>query len=228
MVPTPPVGSPTLLLFPTQLERERFADQGGLPTGLALDELCGFGPIAAAARASQLLARLQPARVVLIGIAGSYDPERLPIGTAWEFSGVALHGVGVGEGREFRGPPALGFPQWPAAEPADHVEDRIALRHGEGAECDAGLLLTTCAASDSLEQAALRRSGFPDAVAEDMEGFGVALACSLERTPLRIVRGISNRVGDRDPSSWRIPAALAAARRTVRDILADPVWGRGE
>lgn len=226
MISTPPLGSPTLLLFPTQLERERFSDQGGLPAGLALRELCGFGPIAAAARTSQLLARLKPARVVLIGIAGSYDCEERPIGTAWEFSEVALHGVGVGEGPEFRGPPALGFPQWPAADAADAVEDRIRLPQGAERDGDAGLLLTTCAASDSREQAALRRSAFPEAGAEDMEGFGVALACALERTPLRIVRGISNRVGDRDPATWRIPAALAAARRTVRGILEDVDWSR--
>jgi nucleoside phosphorylase len=57
-----------------------------------------------------------------------------------------------------------------------------------------------------------------------MEGFGVALACALERVPLAIVRGISNLVGDREPARWRIPAALAAARRLGLECLADEAW----
>jgi nucleoside phosphorylase len=52
-----------------------------------------------------------------------------------------------------------------------------------------------------------------------MEGFGVALACALARTRLAIVRGFSNRVGDRDSRHWRIPAALAAARRLTLEVL---------
>jgi nucleoside phosphorylase len=52
-----------------------------------------------------------------------------------------------------------------------------------------------------------------------MEGFGVALACALARTRLVVVRGFSNRVGERDSRSWRIPLALAAARELVLGCL---------
>ncbi|MFM8578800.1 MAG: hypothetical protein ACKOCN_08370, partial [Planctomycetaceae bacterium] len=52
---------------------------------------------------------------------------------------------------------------------------------------------------------------FPGAVAEDMEGFGVAMACRLVGVPLTIVRGISNIAGDRDTRQWRIRESLAAA-----------------
>jgi len=45
------------------------------------------------------------------------------------------------------------------------------------------------------------------------------MACDLADVPLRIVRGISNRVGDRDSSNWRIPGALAAARRLAIELL---------
>jgi futalosine hydrolase len=59
-----------------------------------------------------------------------------------------------------------------------------------------------------------------------MEGFAVAAACALEGIPLRIVRGISNEVGDRRPEHWRIPAALAAARERALEVLVAPA-GRG-
>ena len=200
---------------------------------MALQELSGFGPVAAAARTAQLLAVLRPRRVLLLGIAGAYDIERHPIGSALEFSEVALDGVGVGEGRGFRGPPAIGFPQWPGrpvrGQPDDGgdedlvgaVHDRLLLGAGGGE----GLLLTTCAASASPAEAAVRLERFPEALAEDMEGFAVALACALEGVPLCIVRGISNQVGVRDPAHWRIPAALAAARRAALERLVAEDWG---
>lgn len=208
------------MLVPTDLERRRLADLGGLGRGLALEHTGGFGAVAAAARSMQLLAALRPARVLLLGIAGSFDPERHPIGSALEFGAVAIDGIGAGEGPRTRGPSALGFPQWPGSGDGRlrAIEERLPL----AAPADAPLLLTTCAASDGPEHAALRRSRFPTAAAEDMEGFAVALACALAGVPLRIVRGISNEVGLRDPRAWRIPAALGAARELALTILAQP------
>jgi futalosine hydrolase len=43
-----------------------------------------------------------------------------------------------------------------------------------------------------------------------MEGFGVASAAALAGLPFAEVRTISNLVGPRDRSAWRISAALAA------------------
>ena len=218
--PTPSAGSATLLLIPTDLERRRFLDRGGLPPGLAQVELCGFGPVAAAARGAELIARLRPARVLLVGIAGAYDTVTHPVGEAFEFAEVAVEGIGVGSGAELMSPPDLGFPQWPGSDVGaggQRIDVRLPLASGES---DGPLLLTTCAASAHDAQAALRRAHFPEACAEDMEGFGVAMACSLAGVPLRIVRGISNQVGDRDSSHWRIPGALASARRLAVELLA--------
>lgn len=220
-------GRPTLILVPTEVERRRLADQGGFAQAGALEALCGFGPIAASARTSQLLARLSPARVVLVGIAGTYDAALLPVGSAVEFDAVAIEGIGAGEGRGLAGPLALGFPQWPGGAESEPIHDRIVLSSGISADPGAlrdrtrsALLLTTCAASDSAHQAGVRRERFPEALAEDMEGFAVAFACALHGVPVHVVRGISNVVGDRDPTHWRIPAALAAARLVALDVLA--------
>ncbi|MCB9915898.1 MAG: futalosine hydrolase [Planctomycetes bacterium] len=211
-------GSPTLVLVPTELELRRLEDFGGLPRGAGLVRLCGFGPVAAAARTMQLLAELRPARVLLVGIAGTYDEAAVPIGAAREFVAVGLAGVGAGEGEGFQGPPALGFPQWPGSPgtTAHPVNDTLPLAAGAGAR---GLLLTTCAASADAAMAARRRAAFPAALCEDMEGFGVALACALARVPLRVVRGASNLVGDRDAAHWRLPAALEAARCLAHEVL---------
>ena len=205
----------TLILVPTQLELARLEDSGGFPPEHAWTAVCGFGVAAAAARTADLLARHAPKQVLLVGIAGAYDIETHPTGTALAFNAVASHGIGAGEGDSFQGPSSLGFPQWPASEEAGAVEDLIELQTPGGD----GLLLTTCAASDSAERASKLLELHPGALAEDMEGFGVALACHLARTPCWIVRGISNQVGDREPTHWRIPTALSAARRHALELL---------
>lgn len=225
----PTAGSPTLVLVPTDVERRRLDDHGGFDAGLGVVALCGFGPIAAAARTAELVATLRPSRVVLVGIAGTFEPELLPIGRALAFDAVAVEGIGAGEGRDLAGPAALGFPQWPGAGGAEAIHDRIVLAQSRVRDPEnlrdrarTALLLSTCAASASPQQAALRRERFPEALAEDMEGFAVALACALAGVPCQIVRGVSNVVGDRDPAHWRIPAALAAARLCALDVLRRP------
>ena len=120
----------------------------------------------------------------------------------------------MGEGAAHRAPPQLGFPQWPGDGTRAPIEDRLALAHAGGP-----LLLTTTAASADDRDADLRRQRFPQARAEDMEGFAVALACALADVPLEIVRGISNQVGDREPGRWSIPRALAAARELALELL---------
>jgi futalosine hydrolase len=197
------MGDPrTLLLVPTELEFARLEELGGFGASGARVELCGFGPVAAAARAAQLIARHSPAEVLLVGIAGSYDPARLALGSATSFREVALDGSG-----------GTGFPQWPARDGVAAIHERLPLRPARGA-C-AALLLTVSSATVPA-----RRELLPGAAAEDMEGFGVAIACALARLPCTIVRGISNAVGERDHARWRIGEALAAARTLALAELA--------
>lgn len=209
-------GAPTLVLVPTALELARIEDLGGLGPTVLL-QLCGFGPIAAGVRTAELLARLTPARVILVGVAGAYDIARDPLGSALEFGSVAVTGVGVGAGADHVPPPTLGFPQWPARE---HPARAAVFDQLDLALPGAPLLLTTCAASANAAEAHERRARFPAARAEDMEGFAVALACSLAGVPLSIVRGISNAVGDRVREHWSLPRALSGARELALRVVA--------
>jgi futalosine hydrolase len=63
----------------------------------------------------------------------------------------------------------------------------------------------------------------PDAVAEGMEGFGVATAAVDAGVPFGEVRTISNLVGPRDRAGWRIPDALAALTELGR-VLGKLGW----
>ena len=204
------MAAPPLLLVPTAPERERLQALGSID-GRTL-ELCGFGPIAAAARTASLLARSGSDRVLLLGIAGTFEPEELALGSAATFDAVHLDGVGAGEGASRLSAAAMGFAHWEDEE--GPLGDSLPLH----ASRPAGSLLTVCAASATREQAEERRAR-TGASAEDMEAFGVALACRLHGARLTVIRGVSNHAGDRDAGSWRIGAALEAAHRLALEIL---------
>lgn len=216
----------TLIVVPTPLEHEQLEPRlSSVVDGeQVVFEVCGFGPIAAAARTMQLIASLDPLQVILVGIAGAFGDET-KIGTATCFRRVACDGIGVGMREDFVSASAIGWNQWMSAvdetNPQSHaIGDQIELpcRSHDGFEVSTELL-TVCAASAKASEADLRRQRYPQAVAEDMEGFGVAMACRLAGVPLQIVRGLSNRAGDRDKANWEIKASLEAASELALKIL---------
>lgn len=216
-----------LILIPTEIERRLL-----MPSLAALSradtavELCGFGIVAAAARTAQLIAGLRPRRVILVGIAGRLD-DRLALGTATLFESVACHGIGVGSGPAFVPAATLGWQQWPGdAGDGDAGDgDVLPCAVPDGGEPDRAslprerLLLTVTAAAAGPDDVSFRKAIYPEASAEEMEGFAVALACRLFRIPCTIIRGISNTAGDRDKAHWQIEAPLAAAADLVLRLL---------
>ncbi len=214
-----------LIVVPTDFERRLVAPLLAVhaPVDTAV-ELCGFGIAAAAARTSQLIAALRPERVILVGIAGRLD-DRVAIGEAMLFDAVACYGIGAGTGRRFIPAGALGWPHWTGdpTDAASAVGDVLPCAALEQADLlHAPLLLTVAAAAADDEDVRLRKRLFPEASAEEMEGFAVALACRLANVPCQIVRGISNTAGDRDTANWKTKAALeSAADLTLRLLKAN-------
>jgi futalosine hydrolase len=74
----------------------------------------------------------------------------------------------------------------------------------------AGPILTVSTVTGTAATARRLTARYPGAVAEAMEGFGVATAAAFEGVPFVEVRAISNLVGPRDRAAWRIDAALSA------------------
>jgi futalosine hydrolase len=191
-------------------------------------QLCGFGPVAAAARTSQLIAEHRPARIILVGIAGAIGPS-LSVGSATAFDEVACFGIGAGSGQDFQSASNLGWNQWDSgvggAEPRLLISDELPLLHasieGLSDESLKRQLLSCCSASGCPEDVALKSRHFPNAVAEDMEAFGVSMAASLMNVPVQVVRGISNEAGDRRLSQWKIKESLGNAAELVLRLIAD-------
>jgi futalosine hydrolase len=173
-------------------------------------EICGFGQVVAVARTMQLLMANTFDSVVLVGIAGALSDD-ITIGSAIQFGTVYCDGIGVGQGAAHRSAMEMGWQQWPHKP---MIEDAIQLSKLQHEHALPGLV-SVLAASATPAEAAWRRSRFPHGKAEDMEGFGVAVACRLANVPLTIVRGISNRAGDRDHTNWNIAGSLEQAMQLI-------------
>ena len=233
-----------LLLIPTDLEWRllqpnlRRVDGPGDAAAWTWEQgpvrLCGFGLIVSAARTAALIRELQPRGVVLAGIAGSLS-DSLALGRAYEFSRIAVDGLGVGidcpaeagGDANYRTSDQMGWPQWPGSIDSPRIGDRIDLRpDGDATATDRTIpanphtdwgLLSVCAAAADRAHADRRRARYAEMSAEDMEGFAVAAACALAGIPLRVIRGISNRAGDRNVGGWRIEAALGAVAQLLNE-----------
>jgi len=206
---------------PTEIERQHLASQPRF-NAYGPSELCGFGPVSAAARTTSQIAIHKPDRVLLIGIAGTFNTSVLPVGDAALLPRVIMHGIGVGTDETFVPAGEMGFQHWPGQGEESPIGDELVLSTPRSSI--SGSLLTCSAASASTKDMRHRLVRYPDVVAEDMEGYAVALACRLEHVPLVIVRGISNVVGDRQSKNWQIPQALIAAWAVAEEVIDCSSW----
>ncbi|MGW8886610.1 futalosine hydrolase [Streptomyces sp. NPDC055749] len=166
----------------------------------------GAGPAAAAASAAFALAAA-PAPYELIvsaGIGGGFAPAA-PVGSLVVASGIVAADLGAETPDGFVPVAGLGFGRDRYLSPVRLVRD-IAAATG----AVSGEVLTVSTVTGSAARAAALLAAHPDAVAEAMEGAGVAEAAGLFGVPLLELRAVSNAVGPRDRAAWRIGEALAA------------------
>ena len=76
-----------------------------------------------------------------------------------------------------------------------------------------GAVLTVSTVTGTAEREAVLRERHPDALAEAMEGFGVATAARDAGVAFVEVRTISNSIGPRNRAAWRVAEALAALQQ---------------
>lgn len=165
----------------------------------------GVGPAAAAAGTAWLLATAaadgSPYHgVISAGVAGGFA-DRAGIGDVVLATASVAADLGAESPDGFLPIDVLGFGT--GTLPAD-----ASLLHVPGARL--GVVLTVTTVTGTAATAAALAGRHPTAVAEAMEGFGVATAASQAGVPFGEIRAISNLVGVRDRGAWRLPEALAA------------------
>ncbi|HLU33051.1 MAG TPA: futalosine hydrolase [Natronosporangium sp.] len=200
------------VLVVTAVAAERDAVLAGLPpghTGVTVTA-AGVGPAAAAAGAAWVLALAEasgrPYRTVIsAGVAGGF-PGRAPVGATVLASRSRQADLGADSPEGFLPLERLGLGSGTvAADPVVLATLQVALPNAITGE-----VLTVATVTGTAERAAALASAHPMAVAEAMEGYGVACAAAAAGAAFGELRTVSNLVGPRDRSAWRMEEALAA------------------
>ncbi|MEW2510944.1 futalosine hydrolase [Streptomyces sp. NPDC046870] len=169
----------------------------------------GVGPaLAAATTAGALTAAALAGRpyglVVSAGIGGGFAPGA-PLGSLVVADAITVADLGAETADGFLPVTELGFGTVTHRPPESLV--RVV---SEATGARTGTILTVSTVTGTAARAAALRDRHPGALAEGMEGFGVAEAAAAHGVPVLEIRAISNPVGPRDRAAWRIGDALAA------------------
>ncbi|MER6328855.1 futalosine hydrolase [Streptomyces sp. NPDC001034] len=168
----------------------------------------GVGPARAAASTAAALtaAALAGASydlVVSAGIGGGFAPGA-PLGSLIVADAITVADLGAETADGFLPVTDLGFGTVTHRPPESLVRG---VAEATGART--GTVLTVSTVTGTAARAAALRARHPHALAEGMEGFGVAEAADAQGVPVLEIRAISNPVGPRDRAAWRIGDALA-------------------
>ena len=180
----------------------------------------GVGPAAAAAgTAAALAGRVDRADgravdlVLCAGIGGGFAP--LQPGAVAVAAAIVFADLGVETGDDGFAPiSATGF----GTERYD-VDPALAVELADRCGGHLGTVLTVATVTGTARSATALGRRFPDAVAEGMEGAGVAAAALQFGVPVAEIRAISNLVGPRDRAAWQVPAALTALGAAVARVI---------
>jgi futalosine hydrolase len=200
------------ILVVVAVAAERDAIAAALAPGSEVELLVGgVGPAAAAAATS---AALGDAELVLCaGIGGGFAP--LAPGDIAVAAAAVFADLGAETAAGFVPLSELGY----GAERYD-VAPKLAVELADRTGGHLGTVLTVATVTGTAATAGRLAGRFPDAVAEGMEGAGVAAAALRHGVPFGEIRAISNAVGPRDRDSWQIPRALEALGRAVAAAVA--------
>ncbi|MFN2559767.1 MAG: futalosine hydrolase [Jatrophihabitans sp.] len=171
----------------------------------------GVGPAAVAAATARALDGVD--LVLSAGIGGGFGA--LSAGEVAVASTIAFADLGAETPDGFVPLSQLGF-----GTERYEVAPKLAVELADRTGGHLGTVLTVATVTGTAATATALAERFPDAVAEGMEGAGVAAAATLCGVPFGEVRAISNAVGPRDRDSWQILLALQSLARAVAAALA--------
>ncbi|MDZ5444270.1 futalosine hydrolase [Micromonospora sp. 4G57] len=206
----------TGLLVVTAVPAEAAALRAGLTEPTVTVVPVGVGPAVAGAATARLLALAEAAgrpyrAVVSAGIAGGFAGRVAVGGTVLATRSVAAD-LGAESPEGFIPVDELGMPAellgggvTVPADPGLLAALRTALP-----AATVGAVLTVSTVTGTTASTAALAERHPDAVAEAMEGYGVAVAAAQAGLPFAELRTVSNPIGPRDRGAWRMKEAFAA------------------
>jgi futalosine hydrolase len=199
------------ILVMTAVEAERDAVLHGLRGDPRFEvALAGVGPAIAAARTAIALERGggEYGLVISAGIGGGYV-GRAEVGSVVVASEIVAADLGAETpDGGFLSLDELGFGSARSAVDVSLSTRLVRALEAAGVTVSAGPIITVSTVTGSAGTASDRALRVAGAAAEGMEGYGVAAAAHEQGLPMLELRAISNAVGPRDRSVWRIKDAL--------------------
>lgn len=210
------------VLVVTAVPAERDAVLNALENDSRFDVLVGgVGAVAAAVNTAKALVSKEYDLVISAGIGGGFS-GKAEVGSLVVGTEIVAADLGAETPEGFNSMDKLGFGVNRIEADPNLVERVIkGIRLAE-LPVTTGPVLTVSTVTGTAETAKEMADRIKGASCEAMEGFGVGFAAHDRGVPILEIRGISNIVGPRDRSAWRIKEALdilQAACQVLREVL---------
>ena len=210
------------VLVMTAVSAERDAVLRGLHSDSRFDVLvAGVGSVVAAVNTARALATAEYSLVISAGIGGGF-PGRAEVGSLVVATGIVVADLGAETSEGFCSLDELGFGFTHVQTDASLVDHFSEALRAAKIPVNIGPVLTVSTVTGTAARAAELAARIPGATAEAMEGYGVGYAAFDLGVPVLEIRVISNMVGPRDRSTWRIKEALdvlEAASAVLTEVL---------
>jgi futalosine hydrolase len=197
------------ILIATAVSAEKEAVMRGLKGNDRFNVIeVGVGPIEAAARTAIALSKDKYNDVISVGIAGGFIGQA-DIGDIVIANDIIAADLGAQSEDGFISIEKLGFGTSTIAVNKSIVNALKDTLGQSKLNVKIGPILTVSTVTGTSATADALSQQVKNATAEAMEGFGVAMAAKQFNIPTLEIRSISNLVGPRNKSEWKIKEALS-------------------
>lgn len=174
----------------------------------------GVGCVNAAHATTVAVLAERPDALLICGVGGAYPSSGLKIADV-VCADLEVYGdLGAQSPNGFLDMKALGFPVIAGTKP---LYNEMPLQIFPASRQARFVTVSTCTGTHAAALDVEQRTG---GAVENMEGAAIVHVANMHGIAVGEVRGISNIVTDRDPASWRLQEAAAAAQEAVLAWLA--------
>ncbi|MCH5585721.1 futalosine hydrolase [Shimazuella sp. AN120528] len=201
------------IIIVTSVLAEKMALLDGLGQPTSVDvEVVGVGSISAAIETTKLLSKQKYDLVICAGIAGGFE-NHTSIGDLVISDQVIAADLGAQSPEKFLSLEELELGKTRFSTTSDFVQSLKIIFQSKINQTITGTILTLSTVTGTKTTAQHLTDRYPMAVAEAMEGFGVASVADSFSVPFVEIRAISNLVGPRDKSKWRFKEAFSQLKK---------------
>jgi futalosine hydrolase len=177
----------------------------------------GVGLLSTALSLTKRIQKSQPSMVIQVGIAGSFN-EKLAVGQAVVVASESIGDMGVEENGRFNTVFDMGLsdPDCFPFSGGKLINPHHELINQTGLSQVHGISINEISTSQKRIQFYKDQLG---ADIESMEGAALHMVCLENKIPFLQIRGISNGIGERDKSQWKIAEATKAVADVVKNLI---------